>query len=146
MAGLKPEEWPQLLRVAMASEEWKALLGKEREEGSQLAEGSLDEEREMALTAPSSAQSLQAWPFLPVQSEHLEDTIGLMKKASLSAEPGLSGCLGLKTQGPSTTALLPSRSEPPSTRSPPRVGDPYPTGLIHQRGGAETRVVGPHAL
>lgn len=69
MAGLKPEEWPQLRRVATASEEWKALLGKESEEGSQLAEGSLDEEREMALTAPSSAQSLQAWPFLPVQGE-----------------------------------------------------------------------------
>lgn len=27
--------------------------------------------------------------------------------------------------------------------TPTRVRDPYPTGLVHQRGGAETGVVGP---
>lgn len=32
MAGLQPKEWTLLLRAAMASEEWKTLLGKEREE------------------------------------------------------------------------------------------------------------------
>lgn len=30
MAGMEPEEWTQLLRAAVGSEEWKALLDKER--------------------------------------------------------------------------------------------------------------------
>ena len=55
VAGLEPEEWPQLLGASMASEEWKLLLGKEGEERSQLAERSQDEEGETVPTAPSLA-------------------------------------------------------------------------------------------
>ena len=53
---MEPEEGTQLLRVAMASEEWKAVFGKETEERSQLSGRSRDEEGEKNLTA--------LWPAL----------------------------------------------------------------------------------